>query len=298
MKFRGIKLSIGALAIAAALAGCGNAQDKDTTKDTATDTTPKTELSGTVTAAGSTALQPLAEEAATEIQGTYPNLSVTVQGGGSGTGVNQVAAGAVDIGNSDVPAAEKLEDKSQAGKLVDNKVAGIAFALVVNKDVTVQSLTAEQIQGIFSGKIKNWKEVGGKDEAINVINRPATSGTRATFEKTLMNKVKVNDSIGTAQDSNGAVEQSVNTTPGSISYLAMSYLVGDKKGSLTTLKINNVEATTENVKSGKYPFWSYEYMITNGQPKDAVKGFIDYVSGKDFAAKVTEMGYIPMSELK
>lgn len=298
MKFTGLKLSIGALAMAAALAGCGNAQDKDTAKDTASTDKQKVELSGTVTAAGSTALQPLAEEAATEIQGTYPNLSVTVQGGGSGTGVNQVAAGAVNIGNSDVPSADKLEDKTQASKLVDTKVAGIAFALVVNKDVKVQSLTQEQIQGIFSGKIKNWKEVGGNDEKINVINRPASSGTRATFEKTLMNGVKVNDSIGTAQDSNGAVEQSINTTPGSVSYLAMSYLVGDKKNSLTTLKINGVEASTENVKNKKYPFWSYEYMITKGQPKDAIKGFIDYVSGEDFAAKVTEMGYIPMSELK
>jgi phosphate transport system substrate-binding protein len=170
--------------------------------------------------------------------------------------------------------------------------------LLVNKDVQVQSLTLEQIQGIFSGKVKNWKEVGGNDEVINVINRPASSGTRATFEKTLMGGVKTNDSIGTAQDSSGAVEQSVNSTPGAISYIAMSYLVGDKKESLKTLKINDVEPTTANIVAKKYPFWSYEYMITKGEPKDAVKGFIDFVSGADFADKVTEMGYIPMSELK
>lgn len=295
MKFKGFTLTIGALALATALAGCGNAQD---TKNGTSDTEKTAKLSGTVTAAGSTALQPLAEEAATDIQSVYPDLSVTVQGGGSGTGVNQVAAGAVNIGNSDVPSAEKIEDKTQAGKLVDTKVAGIAFALVVNKDVTVESLTLEQIQGIFSGKIKNWKEVGGKDEVINVINRPASSGTRATFEKTLMGGVKVNDSIGTAQDSSGAVDTSVNSTPGSISYLAMSYLVGDKKDSLKTLKINNVDPTSANVVSKKYPFWSYEYMVTKGEPKDAVKGYIDYVSGEDFADKVTDMGYIPMKELK
>ena len=299
MKFKGITLTIGALALATALAGCGNAQDtKNGTSDNANDTAKTAEISGTVTAAGSTALQPLAEEAATEIQSVYPNLSVTVQGGGSGTGVNQVAAGAVDIGNSDVPSAEKLEDKTQASQLVDTEVAGIAFALVVNKDVTVESLTLEQIQGIFSGKYTNWKEVGGKDLAINVINRPASSGTRATFEKTLMGGEKANDSIGTAQDSSGAVETSVNSTSGSISYLAMSYLVGDKKDSLKTLKINDVEPTTANVASKKYPFWAYEYMITKGEPKDAVKGFIDYISGEEFADKVTEMGYIPMSELK
>ncbi len=299
MKFSGLKVSMVGLILAGVLAGCGNAQtSSDSTSGS--DTSKKTEatLSGSVTAAGSTALQPLADEAANEIQGTNPNLTVTVQGGGSGTGVNQVASGAIDIGNSDVPSADKLEDKTKADKLVDNKVAGIAFAMAVNKDVKVDSLTEKQIQDIFSGKVKNWKEVGGNDEKINIINRPASSGTRATFESTIMKNAKIDDSLGTAQDSNGAVEQSVNSTPGSISYLAMSYLVGDKKDALKVLNINNVEPTTENVVAKKYPFWSYEYMITNGEPKDAVKGFIDYVSGADFADTVKKMGYIPMSDLK
>ncbi|SFC30690.1 phosphate ABC transporter substrate-binding protein, PhoT family [Bacillus sp. OV322] len=298
MKITGLKLSMAALVMAGALAGCGKADDSKGSDNAKKADDNKTAYSGTVTAAGSTALQPLAEEAANEIQGTYPDLSVTVQGGGSGTGVNQVAAGAVNIGNSDVPSADKLEDKSKADKLVDTKVAGIGFALVVNKDVSVETLKENQIQGIFSGKIKNWKEVGGKDEKINVINRPASSGTRATFEKTMMAGVKIDDSIGTAQDSNGAVEQSVNSTKGSISYLALSYLVGDKKDSLKTLKINDVEPTSDNIVNKKYPFWSYEYMITDGHPKDGIKGFIDYVTGDKFADKVTEMGYIPMSDLK
>jgi len=301
VKFSGLKMSMVGLILAGALAGCGNTQtsnDDSTSGSDNKNNTKTAEISGSVTAAGSTALQPLAEEAANEIQGTNPNLTVSVQGGGSGTGVNQVASGAIDIGNSDVPSADKLEDKTKADKLVDNKVAGIAFAMVVNKDVKVDSLTEKQIQEIFSGKVKNWKDVGGNDEKINIVNRPASSGTRATFESTLMKDAKINDSLGTAQDSNGAVEQSVNSTPGSISYLAMSYLVGDKKDALKVLKINNVEPTTENIVAKKYPFWSFEYMITNGEPKEAVKGFIDYVSGDDFADTVKKMGYIPMSELK
>ncbi|WP_035322096.1 phosphate ABC transporter substrate-binding protein PstS family protein [Peribacillus kribbensis] len=300
MKVTGFKVTLAALLMAGALAGCGNAkEDSAGSKNKKNGSDAKTEdISGTLTAAGSTALQPLAEEAANEITGKYPNLSVTVQGGGSGTGVNQVASNAIQIGMSDVPSADKLEDKTKADKLVDTKVAGIAFSLVVNKDVKVDSLTLEQIQGIFSGKYKNWKEVGGNDEKINVINRPASSGTRATFEKTIMKDAKIDDSIGTAQDSSGAVEKSVNSTPGAVSYLAMSYFVGDKKDSLKTLKIDGVEAKSENVSGGKYPFWSYEYMITDGEPKKAAKGFIDYVSGDDFSDKVTEMGYIPMSKLK
>ncbi|GLH64940.1 phosphate ABC transporter substrate-binding protein PstS family protein [Parageobacillus sp. G301] len=292
-----IRFGIAALLITGMLAGCGKSDN--TTEENAGNTETKQEesYSGTITLAGSTALQPLAEEAANQFMEKYPAVSITVQGGGSGTGVNQVAAGAVQIGNSDVPSAEKLEDKSKAGELIDHKVAGIAFALVVNKDVNVDSLTVKQIQDIFSGKITNWKDVGGKDEKINVINRPASSGTRATFEKTVMKDVKINEAIGTVQDSNGAVEQAINSTPGSISYVAMSYLIGEKKD-LKTLKIDGVEPTIENIKTEKYPFWSYEYMITKGEPKDAVRGFIEYVKSEEFAPKVKEMGYIPISELE
>ena len=295
MAKKGFKFTIAALLITGALAGCGKAED--TANNKTTDNTAKQEVSGTITAAGSTALQPLAEEAATEFMGDNPKVSITVQGGGSGTGINQVASGAVQIGNSDVPAKDKIEDEAQAKELVDNKVAGIAFGVVVNKDITVDNLTVQQITDIFSGKITNWKEVGGKDEKINVINRPASSGTRATFEKTILNGTKANDSIGTTQDSNGAVEQAVNSTPGAISYLAMSYMVGEKKDALKTVKIDGAEPTTENIAAGKYPFWSYEYMITKGEAKDAVKAYIDFVAGEDFAAKVEEMGYIPMKEL-
>jgi phosphate transport system substrate-binding protein len=295
---RNLKLAIAALFITGSLAGCGTVNKTNEENAGKKEEAKQEAYSGTITAAGSTALQPLAEEAANEFMGTYPDVSITVQGGGSGTGVNQVAAGAVQIGNSDVPSAEKIEDKAKAGELVDNKVAGIAFALVVNKDVKVDSLTVQQIQDIFSGKIKNWKEVGGNDEKINVINRPASSGTRATFEKTIMKGVKVNDSIGTVQDSSGALEQAINSTPGSISYIAMSYLVGDKANALKTLKIDGAEPTIENIKAQKYPFWSYEYMVTKGEPKDAVKGFIDFVKSDKFAAKVKEMGYIPVSELE
>jgi phosphate transport system substrate-binding protein len=293
---KSIKFGIAALLITGVLAGCGKS-DNTTGENSGNGEAKQESYSGTITLAGSTALQPLAEEAANEFMGKYPNVSITVQGGGSGTGVNQVAAGAVQIGNSDVPSAEKLEDKSKAGELIDHKVAGIAFAIVVNKDVNVDSLTLKQIQDIFSGKITNWKDVGGKDEKINVINRPASSGTRATFEKTVMKGVKINEAIGTVQDSNGAVEQAINSTPGSISYVAMSYLIGEKKD-LKTLKIDGVEPTVENIKTEKYPFWSYEYMITKGEPKDAVRGFIEYVKSEEFAPKVKEMGYIPMSELE
>ncbi|MEE6451059.1 phosphate ABC transporter substrate-binding protein PstS family protein [Gottfriedia acidiceleris] len=292
---RGLKLTFAAMAITGMLAGCSNKDDKSTGKTNTDD--KKVELTGTIGAAGSTALQPLADEAATEFMAKYPQVSITVQGGGSGTGVNQVSTGAIQIGNSDVPAAEKLEDKSLASSLVEAKVAGVGYSMVTNKDVGVDSLTLQQIEDIFAGKVTNWKEVGGKDEKINVINRPASSGTRAAFEKKIMKDVKINDSVGTVQDSNGAVEQAVNSTPGAISYLANSYLIGDKKDALKTVKIDGKESTTDNIVAGDYPFYSYEYMITKGDAKSPVKEYIEFISGDEFANKLVEMGYIPASKM-
>jgi len=290
---RGLKLTFAAMLLTGVMAGCSNnSSDKKASTDE-----KQASLTGTVTAAGSTALQPLADEAATEFMSKYPQVSITIQGGGSGTGVNQVTAGAVQIGNSDVPAAEKLTDPSLAKDLVETKVAGIGFSITTNKDVGVDSLKLQDIQKIFSGKITNWKEVGGKDEKINVINRPASSGTRATFTKTVMKDVKINDSIGTVQDSTGSLETAINSTPGSISYLANSYLTGNKKDALKTVKIDGVESTTENITAGKYPFYSYEYMITKGEAKSPVKEYINFVDGDEFAKKLEEMGYIPVSKM-
>jgi len=292
---RGLKLTFAAMAITGMLAGCSNKDEKTTGKTTTDD--KKVELTGTIGAAGSTALQPLADEAATEFMAKFPQVSITVQGGGSGTGVNQVSTGAIQIGNSDVPAAEKLEDKSLASSLVEAKVAGVGYSMVTNKDVGVDSLTLQQIEDIFAGKVTNWKEVGGKDEKINVINRPASSGTRAAFEKKIMKDVKINDGVGTVQDSNGAVEQAVNSTPGAISYLANSYLIGDKKDALKTVKIDGKESTTDNIVAGDYPFYSYEYMITKGDAKSPVKEYIEFISGDEFSNKLVEMGYIPASKM-
>ena len=254
--------------------------------------------SGLVNAAGSTALLPLADEAASAFMDKHVNVSVTVQGGGSGTGINQVASGAVNIGNSDLPSADKIEDKVLAKELIDHKVAGIAYGIIVNDDAGVDNLTVEQIQGIFSGKIKNWREVGGSDLEINVVNRPGSSGTRYAFQKTIMKNERISDSIGTNQDSNGAVEKAIQSTPGSVSYLAMSYLREANDSSLKTVRINEAEPTAENVANGSYPFWSYEYMVTKGEATGVVKGYLEFIKSEEFAEVVTKLGYIPMFMLE
>ena len=111
-----------------------------------------------------------------------------------------------------------------------------------------------------------------------------------------MKDAKINDGTGTTQDSNGAVEQAINSTR--FCELFSNVLHGRReKGALQTVKIDGAEPKVENIASGKYPFWSYEYMVTKGEAKEATKAYIDYVKGKDFEKQVEDMGYIPMSKL-
>lgn len=264
-------------------AGCGNA------KGTATSGNGTKQES--ITAVGSTALQPLVQEAAAQYMNDHPGATINVQGGGSGTGLSKVAEGAVQIGNSDVFAEEK--DGIDASKITDHKVAVVGFAPVANQDIGVDNLTKQQLIGIFTGKIKNWKEVGGKDLKIVVINRAEGSGTRAVFEKQALDgatAVKAQE-----QDSSGTVQKIVNETPGAISYLAFSYINNKVKA----LKVDGVEPAEENVKTNKWKIWAYEHMYTKGKAKGLTEKFIDYMLSDEVQKNlVPKLGYMPISEMQ
>jgi phosphate transport system substrate-binding protein len=294
MKKRSLKAIIAAIAItvvAGAFVGCGSKQGASNSGSS------DNGVSGSITLAGSTALQPLAEQAGKNFTDKNSGATINVQGGGSGTGLKLASDGTADIGDSDIFAETKLS-KDKAKELVDHKVCVIGFSVVVNKDVKVDNLTKDQIQKIFTGQITNWKQVGGEDEAINLIHRPSSSGTRATFKDVIMGGKEEKDSLGITQDSNGSVEQSIQSTKGSISYLALSYLTDEVKKNVKMLKIDGVDATTDNITTGKYPFWSYEHMYTKGEAKGLAKTFINYVMGDENKALVEKLGYIPSSEMK
>ncbi|MCI1943838.1 phosphate ABC transporter substrate-binding protein [Clostridium luticellarii] len=295
--FKSLIVTLAVVLITGVFAGCGGNTGGDSSQGNTTKDDSKKELSGSITLAGSTALQPLAEEIGKSFQQKNPKVTVNVQGGGSGTGLNLALEGTANIGNSDVTAESKL-DADKAKQLVDHQVCAIGFAVVVNPSVKVDNLTKDQIQKIFTGEITNWKDVGGDDMKINVINRTKSSGTRATFKDTVMGGKDEKEGLGTTQDSNGNVENAIKTTEGSISYLALSYLTDSVKANVKALKIEGVEATSENITAKKYPFWSYEHMYTKGEAKDPEKAFIDYVLSDENTETIKKLGYIPMSEMK
>jgi phosphate transport system substrate-binding protein len=233
---------------------------------------------GSITAAGSTALQPLVAKAGTDYQAACAGSTINVQGGGSGTGLTQVSQGAVQIGNSDVTAESKLRSPDAAA-LVDHIIARQGWVMVVNPDVTgVTNLTSAQATDIWTGKITNWKDVGGKDEAIVLILRPESSGTRSTFKKLVLGGAQEATGQALTEDSNGAVVTAVKGTPGSTSVIGFAYYQ-QNLGQVNALKLDGTEATVDNMKSGAYKLSADGHMYTKGQPDGLTRSFLDYVLG-------------------
>lgn len=279
------KLLAAALAVAmgAVLAsGCGGAKQGEAPKAAV--------IEGTVSASGSTALLPLLKPAQEEFHKKYEKVTVNIAGGGSFTGMNQVAQGAVQIGNSDVNLPPEYQDKN----LVDHKVVVLPFVFITHKDVSVDTLSAQQTVDILTGKIKNWKEVGGADQAITLIHRSKSSGSRATISEKVLKGVSFTDQA-VIQDSNGAVKAAIASTPGALGYVDAPYA----DASVKVLSYDGVKYAPEAVASGKYPVYSYGHMYTKGEPTGAVKAFIDYVMSPQFQDTYVEKnGFIPITKMK
>ncbi len=303
MKKRTLKLVIGALLVTVlggAMVGCGSSSNGGDKADNGTKTESTGKVSGSITISGSSALLPLMEQAIDPYNKANPDAQISAQAGGSGTGLTQVADGTVDIGNSDIFAEESLS-ADKAKTLVDHKVCAEGFGVVVSKNLGIDNLTSAQLKDIFSGKVTNWKEVGGPDKAILIIHRTAGSGTRATFTTVVLggDKSLENDSLGVTQDSNGAVLSAMKENDGAISYLGLAYMNDQSaKDAIKVVKLDGVAAEKANIEDGSYKFWSWGHMYTKGEATGVAKDFIDYCTNKVDKSVLDNLGFVSGSEMK
>lgn len=249
-------------------------------------------LSGRLNIDGSTALQPLTTQAALEFQQIHDNVTVSVSGGGSKKGLSDVAAGAVQIGNSDI-----FADSTTTPGLVDHQVAIVPFSLIVNNDVPVQNLTTAQIQQVYTGQVMNWNQVGGPDLPIVVVSRPATSGTRATFKQYVLNGQEEKQGLALTQDSTSAVASAVSTTNGAIGYVA-SGGVQPYAHTIHTVNIDGHSPSASDVESNAYHFWNIEHMYTKGNPTSIEQAFLEYMmTDKVQKTDGPNLGFVPISSM-
>lgn len=281
MKMKKILALTCAAAMVFGLAACGSAA-ADTT-GAATEETA--DLSGTISMAGSTSMEKLANAAAESFMAKYPGVTVTAEFTGSSAGIEAVTAGSVDIGNS----SRALKDEEKEAGAVENIVAIDGIAVVTDPANTVSGLTKDQLISVYKGEVKSWSELGGEDAPIVVIGREAGSGTRGAFEELL----ELEDACAYASelDSTGAVIAKVAATPGAIGYVSLDALDDTVKA----LALDDVEATAENIKAGNYFLSRPFVMATKGEiseQSEAVQELFKYLSSDEGKQVISSVGLI------
>ncbi|HEU5377342.1 MAG TPA: phosphate ABC transporter substrate-binding protein [Ktedonobacteraceae bacterium] len=283
-----------ALAITLCISACGDPGSATTaTPASSTLGTPGSYncVSGSLVASGSTALAPLVNKVAQKYQSRCSGAHITVNLGGSKTGLSQVEAGSVGIGNSDIFAASNQAD------LVDHQVSVVIFAVIVNAKLSITNLTTAQIQGIYAGTYTNWKQVGGPDKPIVVVSRPASSGTRATFQNYVLGgPEKISGPSSLTNDSTGVVVTNVAQTDGAIGYGATG--TAKANSGVTLLSIDGNAPTADMVESNTYKFWNIEHMYTKGQPGQLAQALLDYMASSDGKDAASSLDFVPLAQMQ
>lgn len=239
-------------------------------------------LTGTISLAGSTSMEKLCEAMSESFMADNQGITVTVEYVGSGAGIESLSKGSVDIGNS----SRNLKPEELSNGCVENVVALDGIAVIVDKNNGVTDISSDNLKKLYTGEIKNWKELGGADEAVVVIGREAGSGTRDAFEELL----ELKDKCDYAQqlDSTGAVLAKVASTPGAIGYVSLD-VVDD---SVVSVSVDSVEANEQNILAGKYLLSRPFVMATMGDvssQNELVQKWFEYVNsekGKEIIKKV------------
>ena len=273
--------------------GCGTSTgaNSDTkteqqTKTTDSSTTDSTDnLNGTITMIGSTSMEKFANALSEAFMEKNPGVTVSPEFVGSSDGIEALVCGTEDIGNASI----NLEDSEKEAGAVENIVAIDGIAIVTDKANKVTDLKKDDLTKIYSGKITNWKELGGEDTPIVVVGREAGSGTRGAFEEILgiEDKCKYANEL----DSTGAVMAKVAATKGAIGYVSLDVL----DDTVNALQLEEVEPTAENIKSGDYFLSRPFVMATKGEiseQNDLVKALFDYLKSEEGKQLVESVGLI------
>lgn len=241
---------------------------------------------------GSTTVLPVMQKAGEAFMAANPGITLAISGGGSGNGIKALNEGLCQVAMSsrDIKASEVEQGKARGVNAVRTAVAVDALVPVVHPENTVANLTAAQLRDIYTGKITNWKDVGGKDGKIVVVSRDTSSGTYETWEQIIMKKQKVAPSA-LLQASNGAVVQVVSKNRRAIGYIGFGYL----NPSLKKLDVDGIKATPETALTKQWPIARELYLFTNGAPEGALKKLMDFLLDPKKGQKaVAETGYIPL----
>lgn len=233
----------------------------------------------------------------------HPDSNIAVNGGGSGTGISALIAGVADIGQCSRDISEKEISMAKAKGVYPKEfhVANDGIVVVVNPKNTVNKLTIKQLSGIFSGKIKNWKEVGGRNAKIVALSRERNSGTHVFFLEHVVKQGKKKDPTEFAPEvlmmpSSQAIAEEISSNQDAIGYIGLGYLSKNEKA-LAIAKDNNSAYITPTVKtiiSGQYPISRELYFYTNGSPSGDIKSFIDFVLSKEGQEIVLKMDFVPI----
>jgi phosphate transport system substrate-binding protein len=241
-----------------------------------------------LTVTGSTTILPIAEVTAEDFEASHAGVRVLVSGVGSSAGIESVSQGSSDIGTSSRDLSP--EEKKGLG-LVDTPIAYDAIAVIVNPANKVTGLTTEQVRGIFSGRITNWKQVGGVDLPIGIVNRDEASGTREAFTKIVL-KTAVFDPQAAVLPGTGQVRSVVAGTPGAVGYISVGFVNTEVRA----VAIDGVAASPETVMNGRYPIRRLLHFLTKGQPRGLAKEYVDYVLSASVQNRtVKDAGFLPIA---
>ena len=238
------------------------------------------ELSGSITLAGSTSMEKVCEALMEGFMEKYSSITVTTEYTGSGAGLESLAAGSVDIGN----ASRHVKDEEKTKGAVENVIALDGVAVITDADNKVTDLTKDQLCAVYKGEIKNWKELGGEDEAIVVIGRENGSGTRSAFEELIhLEETDGLTSNAAVSEGNGPVQIAVAGNENAIGYVSFAYIDDTVK----QLTVDGVEGIVENVKNKTYAL-SRPFLFVSKDDKvgEAGKKFLEFALSADGQACV------------